>query len=307
MEGMSISSDSPEPSRSYPGHAGRAHCLTVDVEEHFHVSAFDSPIRRRHWDHLESRVERNTYRMLELLEARKVAATFFVLGWVAERQGRLVRDIAAAGHEIASHGYGHELVTSLTPGAFREDVKRAKAILEDTVGMQVIGYRAPSFSVSRETSWVLSVLRQEGHLYDSSVFPIMHDRYGWRGANPLWHELETPAGAILEVPPATVSVGGTRIPIAGGGYLRLYPYWLLRRLLHRAVTQGSRLVMYVHPWELDPQQPRMNGPLWSRFRHYVNLHKTELRLEQLLDEFSFVPIREVIMQVESLASLCHAS
>lgn len=302
MDVMKTASDNRASSRAGTSHDGGAHCLTVDVEEHFHVSAFDSPIRRRHWPHFESRVETNTHKVLELLAARKVRATFFVLGWVAERHHQLVRDIAAAGHEIASHGYAHELVTSQTPAAFREDVKKAKAILEDVIGTPVLGYRAPSFSVSKETSWVLPVLQEEGHVYDSSIFPIVHDRYGWPGADPFWHEIDTPGGTIWEVPPATVNVGGTRIPIAGGGYLRLFPYWLLRGLLSRAVTQGSRLVMYVHPWELDPQQPRMNGPLWSRFRHYVNLHKTEARLGHLLEELNFVPIREVISHLNTVGS-----
>ena len=263
------------------------------------MSAFDSPMRRRHWEHFESRVERNTYKILELLEVRNVRATFFVLGWVAERHPKLVWNIAGAGHEVASHGYAHELISSQSPSSFREDVKKAKRILEDLVGNEVRGYRAPSFSISAETSWALAILVEEGHAYDSSIFPVLHDRYGWPGASPLCHQVHTPSGSIWEIPPSTVNVGGARIPIAGGGYLRLFPYGLLRSLMRREADQGHPLVMYVHPWELDPEQPRMNGPFWSRFRHYVNLHKTEYRLVNILEEFRFAPIREAIVQVSA--------
>ncbi len=224
-------------------------------------------MRRRHWDGFESRVERNTYKVLELLECRNVRATFFVLGWVAERHPKLVRDIVERGHEVASHGYAHELIQSQTAESFREDVRRAKGILEDVTGEWVRGYRAPSFSISPETGWALPILVEEGYLYDSSIFPIIHDRYGWPGAKPARHQLHTEAGTLWEVPPSTVSVAGMRIPIAGGGYLRLLPLWLLRRLMARVVDKGEQLVMYLHPWELDPEQPRMNGSFWSTFRH----------------------------------------
>ena len=192
------------------------HCLTFDIEEHFQVSAFDSPMRRRQWEHFESRVERNTYKILELLSTHGVRGTFFILAWVAERHPRLVRDIAEAGNEVGSHGYAHELVVSQTPSSFREDVKKAKSILEHLIGKKVLGYRAPSFSVSSETSWVLPILVEEGHAYDSSIFPIIHDRYGWPGANPWCHEIKTPSGAIWEIPPSTVALAGTRLGIRAG-------------------------------------------------------------------------------------------
>ncbi len=163
----------------------------------------------------------------------------------------------------------------------------------------MLGYRAPSFSVSSETSWVLPILVEEGHAYDSSIFPIIHDRYGWPGANPWCHEIKTPSGAIWEIPPSTVAFAGTRLPVAGGGYLRLFPYRFLRALMLKVANQGYPLVVYIHPWELDPDQPRMNGPFWSRFRHYVNLHKTEGRLRNLMSEFRFAPISEAIMQVRT--------
>ncbi len=266
------------------------HCLTVDVEEHFQVSAFDSPMRRRHWDSFESRVERNTYKVLELLAKNETRATFFVLGWIAERHPGLIRDIAAAGHEVASHGYGHEMVTAQTPITFREDVRKAKSIIEDVGGTSVLGYRAPSFSISRETQWALAILVEEGYVYDSSIFPIWRNWCGWPAASPWVCQLTTVSGSLWEIPLTTVNLAGKRIPIAGGGYLRLYPFWLLRRWIRQVVHAGQPLVMYVHPWELDPDQPRMNGPLLSRFRHYVNLHKTEHRLNCLVAEYRFAPI-----------------
>ena len=165
------------------------------------------------------------------------------------------------------------------------------------IGQAVPGYRAPSFSVSPETSWALPILVEEGHVYDSSIFPILHDRYGWRGANPLCHQVNTPAGPLWEIPPSTIKIAGIRIQIAGGGYLRLLPYRLLRLLMRQVANQGCPLVIYVHPWELDPDQPRMNGPWWSRFRHYTNLSKTESRLLSLLGEFSFAPICEAMFKM----------
>lgn len=275
----------------------KTHCLSFDIEEHFQVSAFDSPMRRSHWSSLESRVEGNTAKLLDLLEIYGVRATFFVLGWVAQRYPGLVRRVADANHEVASHGYSHELITVQTPGRFREDVRRAKGILEDITGAVVLGYRAPSFSITSETTWALPILVEEGYVYDSSVFPILHDRYGLPGSAPMAHRLDTHAGPLWEIPPSTVKIAGFRAPIAGGGYLRLYPFRALHWLLKRVEATGHPLVMYLHPWELDPHQPRMNGPLLSRFRHYVNLHKTEERLRRLLRDFAFAPIRDVIVPI----------
>jgi len=273
------------------------HCLTFDVEEHFQVSAFESPMRRRHWDQFGSRVERNTERILDLLGKRDLRATFFVLGWVAERHPDLIRRIARGGHEVASHGYAHELITTQTPAQFREDVRRAKRTLEDLIGEPILGYRAPSFTITSETIWALPILVEEGHRYDSSVFPIFHDRYGLPGANPWCHRVETDARPLWEVPPSTVRIAGIQLPVAGGGYFRLYPFRLLHWLLTRVEATGHPLVMYLHPWELDPEQPKMSGPLLSRFRHYVNLHKTEDRLVRLLQGSCFGPIREAIAPI----------
>lgn len=270
------------------------HCLSFDVEEHFQVSAFASPMRRRNWDQFESRVERNTDTILNLLDVRQSKATFFILGWVAERNPGVVRKLFERGHEIASHGYGHELITAQTPEMFREDIRRAKNILEGLTGAPVYGYRAPSFTITAETQWALPILVEEGYIYDSSIFPVLHDRYGMPGANPQCHQLETSAGKLWEVPPSTVNIGGVRVPVAGGGYFRLFPYPLLRWMLRRIESEGQPLVMYLHPWELDPTQPRMQGPLLSRFRHYLNLRKTEGRLAALLQDFVFGPIRQVV-------------
>lgn len=277
------------------------HALSFDVEEHFQVAAFWSTMRRRQWDNYESRVERNVERILSILSLHGIRATFFVLGWVAQKHRNLVRGIASCGHEIASHGFGHELITSQTPSLFREDVRSSKDILEDIIGGQIHGYRAPSFSITSETQWALPILAEEGYVYDSSIFPIQHDRYGMPGANPWCHLLETPAGPLWEVPPSTIKMGPIRIPIAGGGYFRLYPYRILRNLLKRTAAEGHPLIMYLHPWELDPDQPRMEGSVVSKFRHYLNLRKTEVRLQQLVKDFRFMSIREA---VDTVAMAC---
>jgi polysaccharide deacetylase family protein (PEP-CTERM system associated) len=278
----------------------RRHCLSFDIEEHFQVSAFESPMRRRHWEQLESRVEANTEKLLALLADNGVRATFFVLGWVAERHPSLVHRIADGRHEIASHGYGHELITNQTPQAFREDIRKAKCILESLISKPVLGYRAPSFSITKDTMWAVQILVEEGYVYDSSVFPILHDRYGMPSANPEVHQLLTSSGPLWEVPPSTVKCMGVRFPVAGGGYFRLYPYAVLRTLLKRLEGNGSVLVMYMHPWEFDPGQPRMEGSLVSRMRHYLNLNKTESRLRALLQDFAFGPIREVLSPIKNM-------
>ncbi len=279
------------------------HVLSFDVEEHFQVSAFWSDARRQQWDRLESRVEQNTLRLAELLARVETKATFFVLGWVAERHPGLVKALAQQGHEIASHGYGHELVTNQTDSEFRDDVRRSKRILEDLTGKRVLGYRAPSFSITARTQWALPILVEEGYLYDSSIFPVRHDRYGMPGANPWCHIQKTEAGDLWEVPPSTLKVGPLRIPVAGGGYFRLYPYTLLRRFLCRVANQGHPLIMYLHPWELDPEQPRMEGSWVSQFRHYLNLHKTESRLRRLISDFKFVPIQQAVDGIRAVCAV----
>ena len=270
------------------------HCLSFDVEEHFQVSAFWSEARRQQWDKYDSRVENNTNKLVELLAQHGTKATFFVLGWVAERYPGLVKLLVGQGHEIASHGYGHELITDQTPKMFRDDVRRAKGILEDICGKRVYGYRAPSFSITEDTKWAIPILTEEGYLYDSSIFPVLHDRYGMPNATPTVHLLRGEAGCIWEIPPSTVNILGMRLPVAGGGYFRLFPYPILRQLLKRIERAGHPLVMYLHPWELDPDQPKMQGSWLSMFRHYINLHKTGARLRSLLEGFCFTSIREAL-------------
>jgi polysaccharide deacetylase family protein (PEP-CTERM system associated) len=223
----------------------------------------------------------------------------FVLGWVADRRPELVRRIVREGHELGSHGYAHELITGQTPQVFREDIRRAKSILEEISGTAVLGYRAPTFSITKETVWALPILAQEGFRYDSSIVPVLHDFYGIPGAIPTIHGIETEYGHLWEVPPTTVAFGPVKIPVAGGGYFRLFPYRVLKPMLHRASSNGHPLIMYLHPWELDPQQPRMRGSTISKFRHYLNLDKVEGRLKQLLKDFSFGPIHHLLPQRSS--------
>jgi polysaccharide deacetylase family protein (PEP-CTERM system associated) len=268
------------------------HCLSFDVEEHFQVAAFWSETRRKQWDQYESRVENNTKKLADMLARYSTKATFFVLGWVAERYPTLVKSLADDGHEIASHGYGHELVYNQTPERFRDDVKRAKSVLEDLTGKAVLGYRAPSFSINRQTQWALSILVEEGHAYDSSMYNRFHRSS--ENASMGCVEIETAAGRIWEIAPSTVTLMGVQIPVAGGGYFRLFPYAASKAFLKRLEGQGSTFVIYLHPWEIDPDQPRMEGPWLSQFRHYLNLRKTQQRLDRLLTDFQFSPIREVL-------------
>lgn len=280
--------------------ASLRHALSFDIEEHFQVSAFYSVARRRDWDQLASRVERNTRKIADLLTEHSIKATFFVLGWVAERYPDLVKILAREGHEIASHGYGHELVSTQTPTQFREDVRRSKQILEDLIGMQVVGYRAPSFSITSGTAWALSVLVQEGYRYDSSIYHRFRAGFSRMVTTTGPYKLDTEAGVIWEVPLSTIKTWGLHLPVAGGGYFRLLPYAASRMCLKTIENQGAQLVMYLHPWELDPEQPRMDGPVLSKICHYLNLHKTEQRLRRLLKDFSFAPIKEAFQPIREI-------
>jgi polysaccharide deacetylase family protein (PEP-CTERM system associated) len=286
---------------------GVVNALSVDVEDYFQVSAFDGHVARERWDGLESRVCRNTERLLEIFDEASVRATFFVLGWVAERHPSLVRAIALAGHEIASHGYGHGLVYDMTPGQFREDVRRAKALLESLSGMPVLGYRAPSYSITRDSLWALDVLASEGHMYDASIFPIHHDRYGIPDAPRHAHARSVAHGTIWEFPGSTVRVAGQNLPIGGGGYFRLLPYGWTRRGIERVNRVEARPVMfYLHPWEIDPEQPRIAASVLSRFRHYRNLEKTEGRLRRLLRDFAFAPAFDVLSTATAIRGVAPA-
>jgi polysaccharide deacetylase family protein (PEP-CTERM system associated) len=268
--------------------------LTVDVEEYFHPNAMDGVVDPSQWDHLPHRVEANTHRMLDLLDEHGVSATFFVLGWVAQRWPHLVTEIARRGHEVACHGFAHRLVYQLEPADFRADVVRARSLLEDLVGRPIVGFRAASYSIVSRTLWALDVLIDLGFTYDSSIFPIHHDLYGIPGFSRVPVRVQRPAGAILEIPPSTIRLLGYNWPVAGGGYFRLLPYWVTRRALHRLNHREGRAAMvYVHPWELDAEQPRLAAGARARLRQYANLHRTEARLRQLLGEFRFAPIRDV--------------
>jgi polysaccharide deacetylase family protein (PEP-CTERM system associated) len=269
--------------------------MSVDVEDYFHVNAFDGIVPRARWAELESRVCRNTERLLELFEASGVTATFFVLGWVAERFPALVSRIAKQGHEIASHGYAHRLIYRQTPDAFRDDVRRAKDLLESSAGVRVDGFRAPSYSVTARTLWALDVLIEEGHRYDASIFPIRHDRYGMPHSPRHPYVLTRQAGSLVEAPASTVRCGRVNLPVAGGGYFRILPYawthWGIRRINRR---EGRPAIFYLHPWEIDPWQPRLRAGWVSRFRHYRNLSKTEPRLRRLLRDFRFSTVQRVL-------------
>jgi polysaccharide deacetylase family protein (PEP-CTERM system associated) len=269
--------------------------MTVDVEDYYQVSAFDRVVPRSAWGYMASRVSANTLRLLALFDECSVRGTFFVLGWVAERHPELVRAIANRGHEIASHGYGHQLVYEQTPDEFREDVRRARRILEDAGGQRVVGYRAPSFSIVNRSLWALDVLIEEGYEYDASIFPIHHDRYGIASARRDPHRIARPAGDLVEIPGSTVRIGSVNLPVAGGGYFRLLPYawtrWGMARLNH---VERRPAVFYIHPWEIDPGQPRLPaGPL-SRFRHYRHLEQTEARLRRLFTDFSFGTMADAV-------------
>lgn len=272
--------------------------ITIDVEDYFMVSAFSDVVRYEDWGRYESRVEANTMRVLDLLERHGVMGTFFILGWVAERFPGLVRAIHGRGHEVGSHGYSHSLVFDMTRVEFRDDVSRSRKILEDITGEAVQGYRAASFSITPASIWALDILMEEGYRYDSSIFPVRHITYGHPDFSRFPTEIETNgAGSILEIPLSTVRLFGKNIPIAGGGYMRLFPLKFLQwgiRTINREESQPA--VIYFHPWEIDPGQPRLNGSRLSMFRHRVNLEKTLSKLDRLLRAFEFAPVREVFSE-----------
>jgi polysaccharide deacetylase family protein (PEP-CTERM system associated) len=271
--------------------------LTFDLEEHFHASRFDSPMRRRHWPSFQSRIHTNVERILELLAHHSTKATFFALGWLAEQHPSVIRMVSAAGHEIACLGYGHELVVAQTPHRFRQDIRCAKHILEDVTGHTVVGFRAPSLSITAHTPWALPIVAEEGFLYDSSVLPIRHDLSGIPGARQRIHQLSSEGRSLWEIPPSTMNVGGFRIAIGGGGCLRAFRYPIWKSLLSRIEAHNESIIVYIRSWEIDAAQPRMRGTLLSEFRHYLNIHKTAGRLDQLLKDFQFGPVCEVVLPI----------
>ena len=260
--------------------------LTIDVEDYFQVSAFAPHIARSDWERRECRIERNVDRILAMLAEREIRATFFTLGWIAERYPQVVRAIVAQGHELASHGYGHQRVSDLTREEFEADIRRAKAILEDLSGAEVVGYRAPSFSIDASNLWALDSLAEAGYRYSSSIYPIRHDHYGMPDAPRFAHRV---AAGLIEIPATTLRILNRNLPSSGGGYFRLLPYaasrWMLRRV---NAVDGQAAVFYFHPWEIDVEQPRVDGiGVKTRFRHYVNISRMESRLQKLLSDFSW--------------------
>ncbi|HXV75165.1 MAG TPA: XrtA system polysaccharide deacetylase [Candidatus Polarisedimenticolaceae bacterium] len=278
---------------------GVLNAMTVDVEDYFQVSAFEDVVDRSEWARLPSRVEASTARLLDLFDRFEVRATFFVLGWIGENHPALVREISARGHEVACHGYDHKLLYEQEPEAFRRDTVKSREILQDLSGQPVVGYRAASFSIGRDNLWTLDVLAEAGFTYDSSVFPIVHDRYGMPGAPRHIHRLKTPGGhSLVEVPPTTVRIGKLTLPAAGGGYLRLLPLgltkWALSRL-NRHERQPA--IVYIHPWEVDPGQPRIRTRLTTSLRHYTGLAGVERKLGALMQRYRFGPLCEIVRQL----------
>jgi polysaccharide deacetylase family protein (PEP-CTERM system associated) len=273
--------------------------LTIDVEDYFQVSAFAPYIARADWDRRECRVERNVDRILALLDEHDTQATFFTLGWIAERYPSLVRRIAEQGHEVASHGYGHERASDLSEDAFRTDVQRAKGLLEDLTGTEVAGYRAPSFSIGPSNLWAFDCLARAGHRYSSSIYPIRHDHYGMPDAPRFAHRA---ADGLIEIPITTLRLFRRNLPSSGGGYFRLFPYALSRWMLRRVnAADGEAAVFYFHPWEIDVQQPRISGiDARTRFRHYLNIDRMEQRLDSLLGDFHWGRMDHLFLQRQAV-------
>lgn len=278
-----------------------AHHFTVDVEEHFQVAALEAAVPRERWSSLESRVEGSTRRIVDALARHGATGTFFTLGWVAERHPALVRAIASAGHEVASHGWDHRRVTMLTPEEFRTQARHSKRLLEDLTGQAVLGYRAPSYSIVAGREWALDILLEEGYRYDSSLFPVRRPGYGYAGGGRDPHWLERPGGRLLEVPPATLRRAGVNLPAAGGAYFRLLPYGLTAAGLRDAARRGVPGTFYIHPWEVDPDQPRFPVSMLTRVRHYGGLGRTAGRLEALLGEFRFTAVRGTLERMAGSA------
>jgi polysaccharide deacetylase family protein (PEP-CTERM system associated) len=274
--------------------------FTVDVEDYFQVTAFEKHIQRADWNSYPHRVVDNTKRMLDLLASVDVKGTFYILGWVANEYPALVRGIVDAGHEVASHSYWHRLVYELTPDQFRQDLRDSKRAIEDACGQVVDAYRAPSFSITQKSIWALDVLVEEGFTCDSSIFPVVHDRYGIPGAKTTIHKLETKSGSLWEFPPSVRHIGKVPVPISGGGYFRLFPTAFTADSVKRLNRQSTPFMFYIHPWEIDPGQMRMPFcSMATRFRHYVNLSRTHNKLERLLNAVEFGTVSDVLESFHS--------
>ncbi len=272
-----------------------AHALTIDVEDYFQVSAFSGTISRENWEQIPCRVEANVDRILDLLNEHNAKATFFTLGWIAERFPNVVKKIVSNGHELASHGYGHHRIQEFSPKAFREDIISAKKLLEDIGGVSIRGYRAPSFSVGKETLWAFDEIKAAGYSYSSSVYPVKHDLYGMPDAPRFPYRVEN---GLLEIPMTTARFGARNVPAGGGGFFRLFPYQLSKRLIERIQREDAqRCMIYLHPWEFDPAQPKVSGaPLKSQFRHRLNLSRTIPRFKRLLSDFTWDRVDRVFAE-----------
>jgi len=270
--------------------SGTEHVFTVDLEEYFQVHVFEGYVDRAEWEALPSRVELSTRKLLNILELHGIRGTFFVLGWIADRHPDVVNEIYAAGHEIASHGWGHRRITDLSPEEFRVEIRRSKAVLEDLTGEPVLGYRAPSFSLVPGTEWALEILAEEGYRYDSSIFPIRRLGYGYPGACPVPHFVHGSTGSLLELPPTTLEAGGLTLPAAGGAYFRHLPYALTHNGFRQMEKRGASGVFYVHSWEVDEYQPRLPVSLLRKIRHYRGLERMPARLDRLFRDFEFTSV-----------------
>jgi len=272
----------------------RINAFTIDVEDYFHVAAFSNVINQNNWDAMKSHVVKNTHRMMQILANANVTATFFILGWVAERNRALVKEIYQSGHEIACHGYSHKLIYRQSQKEFSEETKTAKNILEDIIGESIKGYRAASYSITKKSLWALDILGECGFEYDSSIFPVRHDNYGIVNSPRLPYKIITKNGcSIKEFPLSTLKLLKYNLPIAGGGYFRLFPY-LFSKTAFRAINRMNPFVFYIHPWEIDKRQPRIKASLISRFRHYNNIDVCEARLTKLLTDFNFTTMENVL-------------
>jgi polysaccharide deacetylase family protein (PEP-CTERM system associated) len=272
--------------------------LTFDVEEYYQVSAFSGQIRPEQWNGYSGRVQESTRKVLDLLDASGFKATFFVLGWVAENHAALVREIANRGHEVACHSLQHRRVFEMRADEFREDTRRAQELLQDACGQRIRGYRAPSFSITKDSLWALEILAELGFTYDSSIFPVRHPDYGMPEQQRFPFRVMTLSGPIVEFPMPTLKLGRRRSPFGGGAYLRILPYWYTRWGIRHVNQEEHRPVcVYLHPWELDPEQPRMSAGLSARLRHYAGLRGAELKLTKLLRDFEFCPLGTIVQQL----------
>lgn len=276
--------------------------ITIDVEDYFQVAALARWAPSEGWDDFPLRVENNTLRIMDLFDEHNIKGTFFVLGWVADRCPQLVKAIVERGHELGSHGYSHQLIYNQTIETFREETERSKKLLEDISGQSVAGYRAASYSITKDSLWALDIIAETGFTYDSSIFPVKHDRYGIPDAIEVPHRLTTPKGySLTEFPITALKLPGYKLPVAGGGYFRLFPYWFSQWALQRVNSaQQQPFIFYLHPWEVDPDQPRLPATGLSKFRHYNNLEVCEARLKKLLTAFEFCPVNEILQQQQLL-------